>query len=126
MVDGVKEAGEKTADAATSIAQSTKEIAEKTTDQTKEIVAGVGSATTEIVSTTGETITDGWITAKVRAKFVDETLLDGSDINVDTNKYVVTLTGQVSSDAAKSRAVAIAGGTEGVTRVVNELVVRAR
>ena len=37
--------------------------------------------------------------------------------------HVVTLKGTVASEKAKSRAVAIASGTEGVTRVVDQLVV---
>jgi hyperosmotically inducible protein len=60
----------------------------------------------------------------VSATFVDETLLKGSDINVDTDNHAVTLKGTVGSDAAKARAVAIARNTEGVTRVVNRLVVK--
>jgi hyperosmotically inducible periplasmic protein len=141
VIDETKEGGEKTGDATKSIVQKsgdktkeiagatatkTKEIAGATATKTEEIVSGVGSKTKDVVSTTGEAITDGWITTKVSAKFVDETLLKDSNINVDTNDHVVTLRGSVTSDAAKSRAVAIAHGTEGVTRVVNELVVRAR
>jgi osmotically-inducible protein OsmY len=60
----------------------------------------------------------------VSAKFVDETLLKGSNINVDTNNYVVTLKGTVGSDAARVRAIAIARSTEGVKRVVDQLVVK--
>lgn len=130
VIDETKEAGEKTADVTKNIAQKTgektKEIAGKTADKTKEIAVAVGSKTKEVVSTTGEAITDGWITTKVSAKFVDETLLKGSNINVDTNNHVVTLKGPVTSDAAKARAAVIARSTEGVTRVVNQLVVRAR
>lgn len=130
VVDDTREAGENTADATKNIAQKaadkTKEIAGATADKTKEIAVAVGSTTKEAVSTTGEAITDGWITTKVSAKFVDETLLKGSDINVDTDNHVVTLKGYVTSDGAKARAAAIARDTEGVTRVVNQLVVRAR
>lgn len=61
---------------------------------------------------------------KISTKFVDETLLKGSDINVDTDNRVVTLKGVVASPAAKNRAGAIAHGTEGVTRVVNQIVVK--
>jgi osmotically-inducible protein OsmY len=43
---------------------------------------------------------------------------------VDTTNHVVTLKGSVRSSAARSRAVAIAAGTEGVTRVVDQLVVK--
>jgi hyperosmotically inducible periplasmic protein len=137
--DDIKEAGEKTADATRNIAEQTgektkeiagktadktKEIAGKTADKTKEIAGAVGSTTKEVVSTTGEAITDGWITTKVRVEFVDETLLKGSDIDVDTKNHVVTLTGTVRTDAAKARAGAIAHNTAGVTRVVNQLVVK--
>jgi len=66
----------------------------------------------------------GWITTKVKTKFVDETVLKGSDIDVDTDNHVVTLKGTVASTAARARAAAIASGTEGVTRVVNQLVVK--
>jgi osmotically-inducible protein OsmY len=128
VYDKAKEAGEKTADATKSVVQKTgeetKEIAVKTANKTTEIAGEVGHKTKEIVSTTGEAITDGWITTKVTAKFHDETLLRGSDINVDTDNHVVTLKGTVGSGAAKARAAAIARGTEGVSHVINQLVVR--
>lgn len=50
--------------------------------------------------------------------------LAGSDINVATTEHVVTLKGHVRSSAARLRAGEIAAGTEGVTGVVNELIVR--
>jgi osmotically-inducible protein OsmY len=62
----------------------TKEIVEKTADQAKEIAGAVGVRTKDVVSATGEAITDGWITTKVSARFVDERLLENSNINVDT------------------------------------------
>lgn len=116
LVDATKEAAERTA-------EKTKEIAEKTADKTTEIAGEIALKTKELSATTGEAITDTWITTKVRAKFVDEKLLDGSRIDVGTDNHVVTLKGTVGSVAAKDRAAAIAGGTEGVTRVVNQLVV---
>ena len=122
-----KAADENFADATRDVAQrtadKTKEIAGKTADKTTEIAGDIATKTKELSATTGEAITDAWITTKVSAKFVDETLLNGSHINVDTDNQVVTLRGTVTSAAAKSRAAAIAGGTEGVTRVVNQLVV---
>jgi hyperosmotically inducible protein len=66
------------------------------------------------------------ITTKVKTKFFHETLLKGSDIHVATNDRPVTLTGAVASSAAKTRAATIARGTEGVTRVVNQLVVKGK
>jgi osmotically-inducible protein OsmY len=43
---------------------------------------------------------------------------------VDTSDHVVTLSGAVKSGGAKTRAVEIAEGTEGVKRVVNQLIVK--
>jgi len=105
-------------------ADKTTEIAAETADTAKEIAGDIATRTEELAASTGETITDGWITAKVSAKFVDEQLLNGSDINVDTDDHVVNLKGTVASAAAKDRATEIARGTEGVTRVIDQIVVR--
>jgi hyperosmotically inducible periplasmic protein len=75
----------------------------------------------EATSSTGETITDAWILTKVKAQFVGEDALEGSDINVDVRDHVVYLKGTVASDAGKARAAEIARTTDGVTRVVNNL-----
>ena len=97
---------------------------ERAGDKTKKMAGTVAKKTTEIASATGEAITDSWITTKVKTKFFDDTLLKNGDITVDTTDHVVTLKGTVASRAARERAAAIAGGTEGVTRVVNQLVVK--
>jgi len=116
VIDSVDQAGDRAADA-------TKKAAQQTADKTKEVAVAIGHKTKDVVSATGEVITDGWITTKVSAKFVDEAVLKDSNISVDTNDRVVTLKGTVPSGRAKTRAAAIAGGTEGVTGVVNQLVV---
>jgi hyperosmotically inducible periplasmic protein len=105
-VDETKEAADKAAD-------ESKNIAEKTVDKTVDIAKAVGNTTKKVVSTTGETITDTWINSRVSARFVDESLLKDSNINVDTDDGVVTLKGHVTSNAGKARA-------------VNELVIRAK
>jgi hyperosmotically inducible protein len=66
---------------------------------------------------------DAWITARVHERFVTEDLLKGSDINVDTDKHVVTLKGTVMASAGRTRAARIALRTEGVHRVVNRLTI---
>ena len=75
----------------------------------------------EATSSTGEKITDAWILTKVKAQFVGEDALEGSDINVDVRNHAVHLKGTVASEAGKTRAAEIARKTEGVTRVVNDL-----
>ena len=102
----------------------TENAARKTGEKTKEIAGKSANETKRIVSATGEEITDGWITTKVKTKFSGETLLKGSDLHVDTDDKVVTLKGTVASKAARTRAAEIARGTEGVKRVVEEIVVK--
>ena len=95
--------------------------------QTKDaVVKGakvVGTKTKDGVSKTGEVMTDGWITTRVNSRFVNEDLLKGSDINVDTDQHVVTLKGTVTTAAGRNKAGTIAKGTEGVRRVMNQLTV---
>lgn len=112
-IDATKTAGDKTADAA-----------QKTADKTAEVAGKVAEKTKDVAVATATAVTDGWITTKLKAKFADESVLKGSDINVDTTDHVVTLKGTVLSGPAKTRAGEIAKGTQGVTRVVNEIVVK--
>ena len=119
-------AEEETKDVTQKIEDKAQEIAAETADKTKEIAGEIAQKGKEVVSATGEAITDGWITAKVSAKFADDKLLKDSKINVDTKERVVTLKGTVASQAAKKQAMTIAQGTEGVVGVVNELAVKAK
>ena len=75
--------------------------------------------------TAGKGVSDGWLTSKIYAQFIDEDALDDSDIDVDTNRGVVTLTGTAMSKAGVARAEAIAKATEGVKSVNNRLKVGA-
>jgi osmotically-inducible protein OsmY len=91
--------------------------AEKTVDATKKVAGATRSA----VSKTGENITDGWITSRIKTKFLGEEALRASSINVDTNNHVVTLKGAVPTVAARDKALALAKEVEGVDRVVDSL-----
>jgi hyperosmotically inducible protein len=124
--DGTVVAIDKTQEVAEETADDTKNFAEKAVDKTKEIASATGRKATQAVSATGEAITDGWITTRINGRFVDEALLKGSDINVDTQDHVVTLKGTVTSDAARGRAAAVARNTEGVDQVINQLVVGSK
>jgi osmotically-inducible protein OsmY len=104
----------------------TEKAVQEIQEKTREVAREAAEKGKEIVSSTGEVITDGWITTKIKAKFFDDKLLKEGGITVDTNERVVTLKGSVSSDEAKKRAVMIAGGTEGVLRVADEVVVKAK
>ena len=69
--------------------------------------------------------TDAGITTKVKMKFAADDTVKAYQINVDTRKGVVTLTGDVETPAAKTQAVQIARNTEGVRDVIDQLHVNA-
>jgi osmotically-inducible protein OsmY len=69
---------------------------------------------------------DPWITTKVQAKYFLDPAIKGLSINVNTDKGVVTLKGTVPDEQAKQEAERIARETDGVSKVVNELVVGQR
>jgi hyperosmotically inducible protein len=69
----------------------------------------------------GNVFKDGWITMKIHSSYIPETVLEGSNIDVDTTNGVVTLTGPVPSEAARVRAIALAKATDGVKSVTDKL-----
>ena len=99
------------------------QVVEKTKDAVVKGFTIAADKTKEGVSKTGEVMTDGWITTRVHERFVDEDLLKHSDISVDTDDHVVTLTGTVMTRAGRTRAGVVALRTEGVRRVSNRLTI---
>jgi hyperosmotically inducible protein len=66
---------------------------------------------------------DAGITGKVKSKLAADDTVKAYQIDVDTKDKVVTLSGNVDSQAAKDQAVALARGTEGVADVVDNITV---
>jgi hyperosmotically inducible periplasmic protein len=66
---------------------------------------------------------DGLITSTIQAKYFGSADVKGRQIDVDTNEGVVTLKGRVDTEAQKQAAEQIARGTDGVSRVDNQLAV---
>jgi hyperosmotically inducible protein len=66
---------------------------------------------------------DAGITTSVKAKMAADDTVKAYQINVDTKEGVVTLTGEVPSQAAKEMAVQLARSTDGVVSVVDNLTV---
>ena len=81
----------------------------------------LGCASTPTQEGTGEYVDDTVITTKVKAAIFDEPSLKSAEINVETFKGVVQLTGFVSSRAAIDKAVQVARGVKGVTSVRNNM-----
>jgi len=81
----------------------------------------LGCAGTSTKEGTGEYFDDTVITTKVKAAIFNEPSLKSAEINVETFKGAVQLSGFVSSPANISRAVEIARGVGGVTSVKNNM-----
>lgn len=81
----------------------------------------VGCASTEKQAGTGEYIDDTVITAKVKAALIEDPTTKAIEIQVETFKGRVQLSGFVSSQAAINRAVEIARGVKGVKSVQNDM-----
>jgi len=81
----------------------------------------LGCAGTPTKEGTGEYVDDTVITTKVKAAIFNEPSLKSAEINVETFKGVVQLTGFVSSRADINKAVEVARGVKGVTSVRNDM-----
>jgi len=84
----------------------------------------LGCASTAKQEGTGEYIDDTVITTKVKAAILKEPSLKVAEINVETFKGVVQLSGFVSSSAAGYKAVEVARGVKGVISVKNDMRVK--
>ena len=69
----------------------------------------------------GEYIDDSVITTKVKAAIFNDSTLKVNEINVETFKGVVQLSGFVRSQADIDKAVQVARGVAGVTSVKNDM-----
>ncbi len=90
------------------------------------LAATLGCATTTSKEGTGEYIDDSVITTKVKAAIFNEASLKSSEINVETYKGVVQLSGFVSSPDDINKATGVARSIEGVTSVKNDMRLKAR
>jgi len=81
----------------------------------------VGCASTKTQEATGQYVDDSVITSKVKAAILEEPSLSSAEINVETFKGVVQLSGFVSSKADIAKAVSVAGTVGGVKTVKNDM-----
>jgi osmotically-inducible protein OsmY len=88
------------------------------------LMAAVGCASTKTHEGTGQYVDDTVITTKVKAAILEEPGLKSSEINVETFKGVVQLSGFVSSSADISTATKLAHAVAGVTSVKNDMHVK--
>jgi hyperosmotically inducible periplasmic protein len=83
-----------------------------------------GCAATATRQSTGEFVDDAAITTKVKAEFVRDETVKALQVNVDTFKGIVQLSGFVDTAVQKARAGDIARTVGGVTDVKNNIEVK--
>ena len=84
----------------------------------------VGCSSTPTQQSTGQAIDDGVVTAKVKAKLIEDPVTKAHQISVETFKGNVQLSGFVETEQARSRALQLARDTDGVKNVKDALEVR--
>jgi hyperosmotically inducible protein len=99
-------------------AQVTKEKSEQLSKKTEEL--------SQKAERVGQKVSDGTITAAVKADIAKDPDLSALRINVDTTDGKVSLSGKAPNEASKQRATQIAQNEKGVTSVDNQLAVQAR
>jgi hypothetical protein len=93
------------------------------TVRARERGAELGEKAAQTAAAFDGAIDEGKLTAKIKAKMVLDDVVKARSISVTTNKSAVTLTGKVGSAKEKQRAVQLARETDGVTEVVDQLVI---
>ncbi len=128
--EGTSKAAEKTKEGTEKAIDKTKEGLDKATEgaekgweKTKDGVATAADKSAQGLSKAGEAITDTFIKTRVKSKFIGEDLLKDSDISVDVNDHVVTLSGTVLSEAGRARAIEEAKKVDGVHQVIDKLMI---
>lgn len=85
------------------------------------LVSAIGCASTSTQEGTGEFVDDTVITTKVKAAIFSEPSLKSMEINVETFKGVVQLSGFVSSEASKQKAIEMARTVKGVKSIKDDM-----
>ena len=85
------------------------------------LFALAGCVSTPTTEGTGAYVEDSVITGKIKAVILNEPTLKSREINVETFKGVVQLSGFVSSEAEAQKAVEMARGIKGVMSVKNDM-----
>lgn len=84
----------------------------------------LGCASTRTQESTGQYMDDSLITTKVKTAILQEPGLKSAEINVETFKGVVQLSGFVSTQSSASKAVQLAQDVSGVKSVKNDLILK--
>jgi hyperosmotically inducible protein len=90
----------------------------------RDVGASIGEKVAAGANEAERVISDSGLTAKIKSKMALDDTVKALAIDIDTTNGVVTLSGNVSSEAEHSKAVQLAKETQGVRSVVDHLAVR--
>jgi hyperosmotically inducible protein len=99
-------------------------LPEVDTTKAREVGAAIGDKVAVGATAAQHALANTALTGKIKAKIALDDTLDASNISVDTVDGVVTLTGTVTSDAQRTRAVQLARETDGVKSVTDRIKVQ--
>lgn len=88
------------------------------------LVSLVGCASTASKEGTGEYVDDTVVTVKVKAAILNEPTLKSTEINVETFKGVVQLSGFVANRDAVNKAIEVTRTVKGVSSVKNDMLLK--
>jgi osmotically-inducible protein OsmY len=121
-----KEGLNKAVDATAKAADTTKKGVQRGVAETEKGLGTAADKTAGALDKTGDKLSDTSVSTRVKNGFSNDATLKNVSIRVEAKDRVVTLRGTVPSAAVKARAEEVAASTEGVVRVVNELVVNGK
>jgi osmotically-inducible protein OsmY len=88
------------------------------------VVALASCAGTRTKESTGEYVDDSVITSRVKAALIADPVTKAREINVETFKGTVQLSGFVTTAQEKDKAAEIARKTKGVVEVRNNIIIK--
>jgi hyperosmotically inducible protein len=94
------------------------------TEKARETGAKIGESVATGAAKAEQALSEGALTAKIKSKMALDDTVKALSIDIDTKGTVVTLSGTVSSEAVRAKAVQLARETSGVTAVNDRLVIR--
>ena len=91
------------------------------TERARDVGAEIGARTAAAAGATRRVVEDGALTTKIKAKMALDDTVSALNLDVDTRGGVVTVSGTVRSEVERTRALALARETAGVTQVIDRL-----
>ena len=94
------------------------------TAKARDTGAKIGETVATGAARAEQALNEGSLTARIKAKMALDDTVKALSIDVDTQGSVVTLSGSVRTATEHAKAVQLARDTDGVTSVIDRLVVR--